>query len=157
MNVILVIIVFTVLELFLSRRRSREIQEALGTRDYLIETLRSEMKDKLSNIHTFAVGEVVSEEDTFTEMMNDLAQTLEIIDKRQGLAREQSTSNRKFCMSLRRDVNHLLVQLAKIPEDRRVKPPLGEKPTFPRLSVSPSPDVQPKPHCYDGPTNDPSL
>lgn len=60
MNVILVIIVFTVLELFLSRRRSREIQEALGTRDYLIETLRSEMKDKLSNIHTFAVGEVVS-------------------------------------------------------------------------------------------------
>lgn len=110
------------LVIFLSHRRSRatsaEISEALGSRDRLIESLRSEIKDRFDQIvqraedaidaakanRRIARGDEATAEpmdDVFRgttlehlELLEDVLQFTKILDQRAKLQREQCTANR---------------------------------------------------------------
>ena len=177
MSTILVILVFLALELFLGKRRREnmtlEIEEALGSRDSLIESLKREITDKFDACEFKAKqarADANRAADTVEEMIAEgkkpvitldvdntnsivlLAQTVETLGKQCALLRQQSNSNNKIGQGLRRDVNHILREVAKNPSERRLKPPLGKAPTPPpNETLRDTPPPPTTSHCYDGP------
>ncbi len=161
MNTILVIMVFTALELFLSRRRrhwmSTEIEEALGNRDSLIESLQREITDKFNAVEfkakqaradTRAAADCVDEIKLNADKLSDAVKiyieelkhaadpdynAMDLLNNKITRAEKQIGSNKADIADLVR----------KAPQ-----PSLGEKPDF-----TLHPELNPQDHCHDGPTD----
>lgn len=142
MDVIILTLVFLALELFLSRRRraamSEEIEEALGTRDILIESLRAEITDRFAQVAERA-GASLEITTNLGKQTNSNRKSIEAFDKRtKGHFKALDALNNKIERA-EKQIGTNKRHIAELTQDAR-RPPLGEKPS-----------TTTKPHCYDGP------